>query len=109
MSLVFIPVIPLRLREAKTTVPNFIEEYVAPSRAVREYNSWSHKDLTTMVYLKALGVSYREIGKVIHRSQSSCALALSRNDLKGMYKGIRAELLDQVTAEVDDEYNKGEV
>ena len=64
--------------------------------ALREYNSWSVKELTIMVNLRAIGMSYRSIARHIHRSQDACALAFHRNDLKEIYQGIRAELVAEV-------------
>ena len=52
-----------------------------------------------MVLLKAIGTPYRDIGRLLHRSKDSCALAMSRNDLREQYKETRAHLVRQILEE----------
>lgn len=112
MSIVFVPKIAYNFNALK---PNRHEQYVEhvledkvviepavitvkplSEAALREYNSWSVKELTIMVNLRAIGMSYRSIARHIHRSHDACALAFHRNDLKEIYQGIRAELVAEV-------------
>ena len=93
MSIVFIPKIAFSFDTLKPTI---VTAKPKSEAALREYNSWTDKDLTLLVNLKAIGMSYRHIGKKLHRSQDSCSLAMSRNELKWVYKDIRRQLVEEV-------------
>jgi len=64
--------------------------------ALRIYNSWSAKELRTLVLLKAIGVSYREAGRLLHRSKDSCALVMSHHQLKSEYKKAHDCLVQEI-------------
>jgi len=111
MSIVFVPKIAYSFAALKPARHEHVVEHVLDDKivtprvitvkpiseaALREYNSWSVKELTIMVNLRAIGMSYRSIARHIHRSQDACAIAFNRNDLKDIYKGIRAKLIEEV-------------
>ena len=96
MSIVFVPKIAYSFEAIKSVNPTIIVVQPLSETALREYNSWSVKELTIMVNLRAIGLSYRSIARHIHRSHDACALAFHRNDLTEIYQGIRAELVAEV-------------
>jgi len=96
VSIVFVPKIAYSFNAVKPTNVPIIMVKPLSEAALREYNSWSVKELTIMVSLRAIGMSYRNIARHIHRSHDACALAFHRNDLKEIYQGIRAELVAEV-------------
>lgn len=95
MSLIFTPKITYSFDALKYD-SGIKAKHSKVSVEVREYNNWSAKDLTMMVNLKAIGMSYRDIGRHLHRSQDSCSLTLSRNELGVCYKGIRNKLINEI-------------
>ena len=90
MSIVFIPKIADSFESLKPTVVA-----VKP----KPDTSWTERELTLLVNLKAIGMSYRDIGRKLNRSQDSCSLTMIRNDLKWVYKGIRNQMIDGVMHE----------
>jgi len=64
--------------------------------ALRIYNSWSSKELNTLVLLKAIGMPYRDIGRLLHRSKDSCSIVMSRHDLRSEYKKVRECLVQEI-------------
>jgi len=94
MSIIFIPKIA-------ASYSGLIKPIVIPVKplspnATHEYNSWSAKELSQLVNLRAIGLSYKKIGKLIHRSGSSCANTLSRNALRDKYKEIQDRMVKEV-------------
>ena len=87
MSIVFIPKIAANFEALKPTV---VAAKPKPDTA------WTERDLTLLVNLKAIGMSYRDIGKKLHRSQDSCSLTMVRNNLTGVYKDIHSQLVEAV-------------
>ena len=96
MSIVFTPKIAVSYASLKTEAPIV----VAPVPAKRAYvsNPWSEDEIDKMVQLRARGVSYRDIGKLLHRNRESCSNTISRLDLRDRYMLIRAELISEVMA-----------
>jgi len=92
-GIVFVPKIAYSFAALKTV--KVIAKPVSEA-ATQEYNTFTDKELTLLVNLKAIGMSYRDIGKLIHRSQDSCSLTMSRKDLKWVYKDIRNQMIDGV-------------
>jgi len=93
MSIVFIPKIAFSFDALK---PAEVRGKPTSPKALRQYNSWTDKDLTLLVNLKAVGMSYRNIAKVLHKSQDSCSVAMSRNELQSAYKDIQAKLVAEI-------------
>jgi len=87
MSIVFVPKIADSFSSLKPTV---VEVKPKPD------TSWTEKELTLLVNLKAIGMSYKNIGKKLNRSQDSCSLTMIRNDLKWVYKDIRKQMINEV-------------
>ena len=85
MSIVFVPKIAFSYAALKPTVV---------TAKPKSESTWTDKDLTLLVNLKAIGMSYRDIGKKLNRSQDSCSLTMSRKDLKWVYKDIRRQLVE---------------
>ena len=98
MSIVFIPKIAFSFDLLKPT--NVTGKPKSP-KALRQYNSWTDKDLTLLVNLKSVGMSYRNIAKILHKSQDSCSVAMSRNELQSAYKDIQAKLVAEIMGYTD--------
>jgi hypothetical protein len=64
MSIVFTPKIPYGFKEVVAKPPTL---------RVRDYNSWSTKELRQLLELRAIGTSYRECGKLLARGRDACA------------------------------------
>jgi len=92
----FKPGTPITFDQIKDAAAPVIVAKQMSANAIREYNTWSAKDLRTMVNLKAIGVSYRQIGLLLHRSHDACAVALSHNELRSAYKTVKANLINEV-------------
>jgi len=87
MSIVFVPKIAYSFESLKPTV-------IAVNPKSDTF--WTERELTLLVNLKAIGMSYKNIGKKLNRSQDSCSLTMIRNDLKGVYKDIRKQMINEV-------------
>jgi hypothetical protein len=93
MSIVFVPKIAFSFDALRTT--DVTRKPTSP-KALRQYNSWTDRDLTLLVNLKAIGMSYRNIAKTLHKSQDSCSVAMSRNELQSTYKDIQAKMVTEI-------------
>jgi hypothetical protein len=98
MSLIFKPKIAFSFDALRT---NSVTRKPTSPKALRQYNSWTDKDLTLLVNLKAVGMPYRNIARVLHKSQDSCSIAMSRNELQSAYKDIQAKLVAEIMGYTD--------
>lgn len=93
MSIVFIPKIPENLKPVapmdKTTGPRPSQQGSIP---------WSDKDLVCLVELRAMGVTFRDCGPMLSRTQGACVTAVVTNDLYGAITAKRQTLINQVMA-----------
>lgn len=99
MSIVFKPTIPESFDSLKNIPPVVIAVKPKSPKALREYNPFSAKEISLMVNLRAIGVPYKEIARLLHRSSCACSNTLSRYDLKNTYQAIRANLIDDIMQE----------
>ena len=91
MSLVFIPKIPEHFRTAapvkKVKVPR------NPQLPPVDRNLWSDKELGSLVELRAMGVSYKDCGDLLARTQGACITAVVTNDFYGAISKKRKSLI----------------
>jgi len=89
MSIVFKPKIKFKFSSGTLTTK--------PTKVVaREKWHWTNKDLNRLTELKALGLSYVEISKLLGRSANSCGTAMHTNKLKNAYKLRRQKLIEEI-------------
>jgi len=62
----------------------------------REIVHWSTKELNKLTDLKALGLTYIQIGKLLGRSANSCGTAMFTHDLKKIYKIRREKMIEDI-------------
>jgi len=56
---------------------------------------WKTTELTNLVELRAIGLSYKDCAKLLGRSQSSCVAAADSNDLHTRITKKKQQLIDQ--------------
>jgi hypothetical protein len=88
MSIVFKPKIKFNFSSGMLTRPTKV--------VAREKWHWTNKDLNRLTELKALGLSYVEISKLLGRSANSCGTAMHTNKLKSTYKLRRQKLIEEI-------------
>mgnify|MGYP003997495877 FL=1 len=93
MSIVFVPKIPYGFREvvAKPKVTD----------AQREYNSWSTKELRQLVELRAIGVSYKKCGELLHRGKGGCAVVMCKYGHSKLARARQEVLIQAIMDEVE--------
>jgi len=69
---------------------------VKNKKVSREITHWSTKELNKLADLKAIGLTYIQIGKLLNRSANSCGTAIHSNDLKKIYKLRRQKLIEEI-------------
>ena len=62
----------------------------------REIKYWTTIELGNLVELRAIGLSYKDCGKLMGRSQSACVSACDFNDLHSSIRRSRQKLIDEV-------------
>jgi len=61
----------------------------------RETVYWKTTELTNLVELRSIGLSYKDCAKLLGRSQSSCVAAADANDLHTRITKKKQQLIDQ--------------
>jgi len=56
---------------------------------------WKTTELTNLVELRSIGLSYKDCAKLLGRSQSSCVAAADANDLHTRITKKKQQLIDQ--------------
>ena len=56
---------------------------------------WKTTELTNLVELRSIGLSYKDCAKLLGRSQSSCVAAADGNDLHSKIAKKKKQLIDQ--------------
>ena len=56
---------------------------------------WKTTELTKLVELRAIGLSYKDCAKLLGRSQSSCVAAADANDLHSRIANKKQQLINQ--------------
>ena len=56
---------------------------------------WKTTELTNLVELRSIGLSYKDCAKLLGRSQSSCVAAADANDLHSRIAKKRQQLINQ--------------
>ena len=64
----------------------------------RETVYWKTTELTNLVELRSIGLSYKDCAKLLGRSQSSCVAAADANDLHTRISKKKKQLIDQALA-----------
>jgi len=88
MSIIFKPKIKFSFGSGKLAKP--------VKTVSREKWHWTTKELKKLTELKALGLSYVDIAKLIGRSANSCGTAMHTNNLKKVYKLRREKLIEEI-------------
>ena len=105
MSLMFKPKISGDFRTSNPTVKkvtdvfHFASGKLAPKvkTVPRELVHWTTKELKQLVELKAMGVTYQQISKLMTgRSANSCGGSISSNGLTKVYKKRRQEMIEEI-------------
>lgn len=97
MSLIFVPKIPERFKQ-KVVVKRIVAKpdqpmVVKPDQPKRKQRKWDKKELELIVNLRALNVSFVDIGAKLRRRPESCAMKVHVNELSFKIKERRATLL----------------
>lgn len=89
MSLIFVPKIPERFKQEVV-----VRKRVAkPNQTKRKRRKWDKKELELLVNLRALNVSFVDIGAKLRRRPETCAMKVHANELSFKIKERRAALL----------------
>ena len=91
MSLVFTPKIPKTLRQVAPLDKSKRENII-------ERNPWSEKEIDLLINLRAIGVSYRDCGRILHRSQSTCSSMVANSNLYWRINEKRKANINEVKA-----------
>ena len=92
MSLLFKPKIKLNLKSDKSYK-------IESKNAVPRTKPWSTKELKQLINLKAIGLTYSVIGKILDRPAASCGVAVSTKNLGSKYKKRRMEMIKEIMSD----------
>jgi len=87
MSLIFTPKIPKEFSNQVKVKP----KVKRPPPIV-----WSDSDLTRLINLRAMGVSFKECGPLTDRTMSACVAAVDSNNLYGSISARRHVLIKEI-------------
>lgn len=91
MSIVFVPKIPKNLKAIKP-----VDKAKTPSFPQQGSLPWSKKQLVCLVELRAMGVTFKDCGPILSRTQGACVTAVVTNDLYGEIEARRKSLIAKV-------------
>ena len=78
---------------------NFGSGRMQKTKTISRPNSyWKTTELTNLVELRSIGLSYKDCAKLLGRSQSSCVAAADANDLHTRISKKKKQLIDQALA-----------
>jgi hypothetical protein len=92
MSIVFRPTIPISFRQKESFVPPVIKSLVPNKRPAK---LWTPSTLAALIELRALAVSYNEIGLFFERRPADCAGAVNRHSLQLAIRNKRKALIQE--------------
>ena len=88
-GLIFKPKLPAEFKGCETLIKN---KHLLKTPA----NMWTTKSLNQLMDLRALGISYKNISKLLGRSQSGVAAAVDANNLYSKIDQKRDRLIGKV-------------
>jgi hypothetical protein len=90
MSLVFKPKFPPNLAPTKSMIAK------APKT---NGNPFGPVEINDLIYLRAINMSYNNIGKRLHRSPATLAWVVCDKDLSWQIKKVREHIISEYTSE----------
>jgi len=90
--------------------PKFSVDFIPPAptksmiakKPKTDASPWSIDDLTRLVLLRAMNVSYKKIGKLLHRSPATCAWMVHDRMLGEEIKEIQGSLIEGIMSDMGD-------